>query len=366
MNEFGVIPQEDSSNPTYYSRKIISTWIYFEEAHEGGVYSQVTGVSHTRRFHDVYRRCLITFFYSARSANPEAHLLLFTNKDIRLENGHINRKLLTVLEELKVEIVTLNYTYTPPLQQKLWRNQFFVLDILSYLAQNVDDNDLCLILDSDIVWSGNNRSPEFWEKLDRQNILTMTPIENRNEIINGLTIDELRSVASQVIMRELPNFQYIGGEFIALKGFLIRNLQTRIRENWNAYNVALGSMKMEYWEEAHFLSITFANLAETYGNGNDFIKRIWTSSFGYSNKKYHDHSLVLWHLPAEKRFGIHRLANSILRDGQFTWPIYGSEKWVQMAMSLGILGTSKPKYLLDISKYLIDEIVKAFEKRFTK
>ena len=342
--------------------KIISTWLYLEAPKEGGIYAQVPGLSHANRFFDVYRRCLLVFFVSARNANPDAELFLFSNRDITLSESKVNTALMETLKSLNVKCIVLEYSFRPPEEQKEWRNQFFVLDVIHYFASFVSDDDLCLVLDSDIVWSGSNSTKIFWDELSNQESLTMTPIKDTNEKINGTTINELKTISATLFGCIESKVDYAGGEFIGLKGNILKKIATVIEVNWCSYLKYLERGNIIHLEEAHFLSIIYGQLDIKFGSGNPYVRRIWTNRFQYSNRENNDFALVCWHIPAEKRFGIHRLSKLIMNQPTFYWPTYGSAEWKKIAKSLGVLSFSTKKDILDVFKSIKDKMFLIVEK----
>lgn len=336
-------------------KEIIATWLYLEGVGEDGIYPQVPGRSSTSTFHDIYKRCLVTFFTSARATNESAELFLFSNIDLNLGQRDFDRKILTLLKELRVSIIVLPYTFTPPHEQKMWRNQFFVIDVLKYLSTNLKEHDLCLILDSDIIWSGSTKTKELWKDLSYFGSLTMMPILDQNEMINGLSLTDLGRTAKLMGVLNPPQ-QYAGGEFIALRGDKIKQVYQSSEILWDKYISGVATREINLMEEAHFLSIVYASLKFSFGNGDKYIKRIWTQAFHYSNRDISDLDLALWHLPAEKRFGIRRIADKYIFGKSQGWPVPKSAEWIDLTYRLGLKRSFNSKLILDVYKSICDRI----------
>jgi len=338
--------------------KTISTWLYLEGIEEDGEYPQVPGRSSSRRFHRIYKRCLVTFFLSARRFNEDARLILFSNVDFRWSDSSFDKKLTSILQQIGVEFIVLSYTHIPPIEQKQWRNQFFVIDVLQHLSINVTNEDLVLIMDSDIIWSGDSRTQSFWDELRIEGSLTMLPIDDRLEKINGFNLEDLQEVSKLFGAKSKENIQYAGGELIGLRGDKLIQVSKAAEEYWSTYSSLLKSSKIKFIEEAHFLSTIYHNLGITFGNADQYIRRIWTQSFHYSNRRIHDYRLVCWHLPAEKRFGIRRTATKLMADTNVvTWPVHKSRKWHQFNSQLGINRNSIFKIILDTARSIQDRIL---------
>ena len=294
--------------------KIITTWLYLESTEEAGEYAQVSGDASSNEFQDIYRRCLITFFLTSRRHNPDSRLILFTNSIRNLKKTNIGGKVMQLLSHLNVEIIQIEYKYAPATEQKKWRNQFFVLDVIEYLTKNSNLEDLILILDSDIVWTGNGDNNAFWRTLRERGFLAIYPISNPNEDINGYSMQGLNNLASEIGYKSIHIHDYVGGEFIALRGDNLLLVFNQAMEVLNYFRKSKNYEQFEFIEEAHLLSITYTILNLTQNSANNFIRRIWTQIFHYQNRQIDDINLLLWHLPAEKKYGLRRLTNKILNQ----------------------------------------------------
>ncbi len=344
-------------------KEIIATWLYLEGVGEDGIYPQVPGRSSTSTFHDIYKRCLVTFFTSARATNESAELFLFSNIDLNLGQRDFDRKILNLLKKLRVSIIVLPYTFTPPHEQKMWRNQFFVMDVLKYFSNELKEADLCLILDSDIIWSGSTNTKKLWTDLSNFGSLTMTPILDNSELINGLTVKDLETTSKLMGILDPPR-QYAGGEFIALRGDKLSQVFHSIEILWDKYISYVSTGEMNFMEEAHFLSIIYASLQFPFGNGNRYVKRIWTQVLHYSNRDVSDRDLTLWHLPAEKRFGIRRIADKYISGKSQSWPEPNSGEWINLTYKLGLAKGFNSKLVLDVLQSVKDRVWKSLLLNF--
>lgn len=335
-------------------QKNIATWLYLEGIDENGTYPQVKGKSYTPKFHDIYKNCLVTFFLSAKKSNPDAAFFLFCNIDLISSTREIDVSLMTLFRELDVKFINLQFTFQPPEEQRKWRNQFYVLDILKYFSYEMNEKSSCVILDGDVIWSSAPATSKLWNELTEIGYLNMLPIKERDEVINGLSLDELAKLS-----RRLGNLnvdiQYAGGEFIALRGDYLKKVFQRSSYYWEAYKRYLLTSDSALIEEAHFLSIVYSSLGMKYGEGDKYIRRIWTQVFHYSNRQPRDIDLVCWHLPAEKRFGIRRTAQRFLNEGN-EWPSFESKHWQRMVRELALTRNSGRKILQDLSISIKDRI----------
>ena len=128
---------------------IIATWIYCDLDGEESIYPQVGGKSSTKNFQAVYWQCVATFFASSIRHNPSARHVVFTNETRLPKIDGLD--LAKFLGELCVEIHVLPLGHnTPKGYFGAWKNQFYVLDIINYINENMRFLSV-LLVDSDCV-----------------------------------------------------------------------------------------------------------------------------------------------------------------------------------------------------------------------
>lgn len=298
-------------------QKIISTWYFEQDLEFGGSYPQNSGPSHTEIFRDTYRRCIHIFFSSAKYSNPEAKLVLFLNCKWRTNASKVSREVLSSLNDLGVEIILIPFTFGKSLTNQLWKNQFFVLDVIKFAHANWSANNLLLILDSDIIWNPYVSSEKFWGELEEFGILTYEVPYTASENINGLTRQNLTTISKEIEQRITTTIPYLGGEFIAFDMAHIEMIFQRIDRDYQAHLLRISRGQISFTEEAHFLSHIFSVLDIPHRDASHFIKRIWTMFKKYRNSNVSDQSLLLLHLPAEKNYGIRRLYDSSISGRAF-------------------------------------------------
>jgi hypothetical protein len=133
-----------------------------------------------------------------------------------------------------------------------------------------------------------------------------------------------------------------------------------IKATWDRYILLLEKNEIRFIEEAHFLSLVYNQVGIKFGTGNLFVRRIWTQVLHFNNRTNSDSELVMWHLPAEKRFGIRRLADRYLKDQLLSWPTPGSSGMVMIRKELGIVRNSPKKKFLDLTRSFVDRFLLPF------
>lgn len=288
-------------------KKIISTWYFEQDIEFGGSYPQNSGPAHSEIFRDTYRRCIYVFFTSAAESNPDARLVLFLNCAWKTNSSKVSKQVEEGLIKLGVEIVVIPFTFNVNSSVSLWKNQFFVLDIIKFAYWNWSSQNLLLILDSDIIWNPKVNPDDFWATLSKFGLLTYEIHYPDFEIINGMSRNNLTIISEAIEPRNTGIIPYLGGEFIALDMINTEKVIQQIEKDWAVHLSRTSAGLPSFTEEAHFLSHIFSVLDLPCHNAEKFVKRIWTMFLKYKNVSHSDESLLLLHLPAEKNYGIRRL-----------------------------------------------------------
>lgn len=328
----------------------ISTWFYTQSKQEGGDYAQVRGDSSTEAFRDVYRRCLGVFFLSARKANPDAQLVLYLNKPWDVSSSKVALEVWQLLEYLKVSIEVIQYKHHPPASfSQSWRNQFFVLDVLAHLAAKIREHDCWMILDSDIVWSTRG-TERLWSELSTRGTSTYVVGYPRSKPVNGISVEGLRALAEKAFLDLAAPLEYSGGEFLGGNGASINDLRNKSESVWTALMAAHQTNHEIQFEEAHLLSLSYALLGVAPGGVDPYIRRLWTQPFKYQNVESKDAALALWHVPAEKKYGIRRLYVNVVQNYEGAL-LLEPERWVRKCQGqLGIPSNSISKVARDAGR----------------
>jgi hypothetical protein len=131
--------------------------------------------------------------------------------------------------------------------------------------------------------------------------------------INGLSRRAMTALAVDLGldtrgMRALP---YSGGELVGLSARVTDELSTIARQVWPRVVEYFEEGRIAGMDEAHLLSMVYSHLGVRTGDANAFIRRLWTQPFRTRNVAPEDVNLALWHVPAEKRYGLRRLFDRV-------------------------------------------------------
>lgn len=330
--------------------KWITTWFYTQSHSEGGAYAQVSGDSSTEEFRDVYRRCLAVFFQSARRANPEARLTLYLNEPWDSSASDVALRVGEILRSLAVHTKVITYEHRPPSTfSKSWRNQFFVLDVLEDLAGSVEPADVWLVLDSDIVWSGIS-TEEMWNTLASEGLSTYEVGYAPEKLVNGLSVQSLGELGRVLELEKSTALNYSGGEFIGGRGDMLPELSKEAHNTWSSLMAFHANDNKIQFEEAHLLSLAYSTLGIVPGGMNPFTRRLWTQPFKVKNVKPSDRTLTLWHVPAEKKYGIRRMYRRLTTSDPTAYISMSDIDWESFCQrELGIPKNSIVKVARDVT-----------------
>lgn len=249
-----------------------------------------------------YWRCISLLFESSRRLNPNSRFILFLNQLPPALVEHVDLKRL--FQQLKVEIVHFPHiTRPPPDYYKAWATQFIEIDILEWLAKNVNSDDSVFILDSDIIMN-KKISIDLISCLQASKALVYTLDYPVDRAVSGLSRREMLQVAYSINPAfPADEFKYSGGEFLCLLGSEIPRFAARSREVYEHCLKLHVAGRPKFNEEAQLFSLVNQEFGYPVYSANTFVKRIWTDRSSFCNVDGSEGELIFWHLPAEKKRG---------------------------------------------------------------
>lgn len=344
------------------SNLIIGVGMCSDAEGEESQYPQVGGVSSSASFLDVYWRCVALFFASSSRHNPDARHRLFVNRPGIPDIGQF--KTGAFLENLGVEVVVVPFTYAPPPgYYGAWRSTFYLLDIIKHLGAVSRPGEQYIITDSDCLFIKNARS--MAQAIERHGLLTYDTQFPPEEDANGLSRLGLRALYEELdghILSETPG--YCGGDIFAGTSAVIQWFAAAIDPIWNKSLERHARHETHFNTEEHFLSYLAHNLGYAVGTANPFMSRIWTGR-KYKTAKSSDFDLTLWHLPAEKKYGLRRLFYAMTQPDSRFWTVPPGVEFARyVAGYVGIPKSSLMKRSHDVFDAVLWQIAdKAAPKR---
>jgi len=298
----------------------IITWMYSSPKGEQFVHTQVGKRSSDLNYQAYYWRCVFLLFESSARLNNGARHILFVNQ---FPPGYIDGVDIGMLiRQFRVEVVFFEtLTLSPSDYYGAWNTQFIVLDVLDWVAAHCPPGEAVFILDSDIVFV-KPINQQLLTDLRAKRALLYSLDLGEDYVNNGLTPAELLEVSRELDPHfPASSFVYSGGEFICILGSEARTVASMAREIYRRCLERHKKGQKKFNEEAHLLSFVYQSLGYENYSANNVVKRIWTDRSVEANVTGDEASLIMWHLPAEKKNGFVRLFRSFVRVGdQYTLP----------------------------------------------
>ncbi len=172
-----------------------------------------------------------------------------------------------------------------------------------------------------------------------------------DEVQHGLTRRDMRGIYEELLGAPVDAVPvYAGGEVFAATGDATRRIEAELRPLWNVLMDRFHRGASKFNEEAQSLSFLYHKLGYASGTANPFIRRIWTSLFAYHTARPEDLDLAIWHLPAEKRYGIRRLFEEVLNPSSQFWAVpVGNLFRAYLGQRLGVPRRTPEKVLRDLA-----------------
>jgi hypothetical protein len=330
---------------------IIATWLVADTPADQTDYPQVPGNSATIAFQAIYWRCVVCFFATSVKMQVPARRILFTNvESVPAVDGY---DLNTVLSDLGVEVIYLPITHR--LRRSAvasWGNQFYILDIIHEAAKRLQFESF-IVLDSDCVWV--RPAEDFLGDLVRFGVLTLDLAHREDELINGISRQDLRQVAQVLSGKPVTHVpHYVCGEIFACSRERIDEVRGHAARLWNMVkddpNPALR-------EEAHLLSVVYDVMNVPPGGADAHIKRMWTA-FHWNNVTSEDiaSGRCLWHLPYEKRDGFADLFAEVTHPGSHFWRLPNTQIPAYMAGIMGLPRRGPVKWARNVTARIREKL----------
>lgn len=282
---------------------ILATWICIDNADNASYFPSSKGSSNDAKIQEIYWRCLAACMYTARKFNPTLRLVVFSNSNKLPKINDVD--FVDLFKKLEIEFYTTPFEYQTPMgYYNNWRNQFYEFSIFKYISSNqlFKDEDAFVLLDSDCIITGE-LSPLFKLVVEKKCISYI--IDYRHDYkINGLTRVEMKSIFEKIQESNMENIpDYHAGEIYAATIETTKKLMSTFYPTWDVLINFHQADLPRLHEEAHVLSYLFFKIGCKGGEANKYIKRMWTDPTSYRNIQNGDEKYLIWHLPAEKRFG---------------------------------------------------------------
>lgn len=289
----------------------ICTWLCADEKGEESRFPQTGKLSSSQSHQDIYWRCLILFFITSKRFNKTEKHVLFTNvKRLPVVDG---RRMSAVLEALEVEVIVTDFKYkTPKGYYGSFQNQFYEFSILEQIATSEKkDQDLYLVLDSDCIFL--KPVQDLFAEAALSGFISFEDHVAPDYVINGLSRNDMKAIYQELMQKQLDETpSYHLGEFLLCSVENIKRFYADFLQLWPQLLQRHMAGIRKFNEEAHTLSYLYFRNGFRASVSDQYMKRIWTNPLFYRNVEPSDAELSIWHLPAEKTFGLFRLYDLFL------------------------------------------------------
>ncbi|WP_316809988.1 hypothetical protein [Pedobacter heparinus] len=284
----------------------ICTWLCADEVGEESIYPQTGEKSSGKKHQQIYWRCVLLFYATSRRFNRSQKHLLFTNVKLLPIVDEISVQVM--LKDMNVEVIHTDFKYkTPKGYFNLFQNQFYEFSILEYIIQhNNNQEDQYLILDSDCIFTKS--VADLFEEAKPAGFISFEDACTTELVIHGLSrinMKHLYEDLSGASVNEIPGYHL--GEFFLANVKNIRLIFKGFKELWPELMRRHEAGLPKFNEEAQTLSYLYYKNGFKSSTKTHYLKRIWTNPVFYRNVETSDTEVSIWHLPAEKTFGLARL-----------------------------------------------------------
>lgn len=289
------------------------TWMYSPSAEQNIVHHQ-TGKSNLQETQNLYWRCVFCLFESSHRNNKDTFKhLLYVNKMPPATIDGIST--VDLIRTFNIDVRMIDERSLPPKgYYKAWSSQFVLLDILRQMQQFVESHDRVVILDSDVIFSKPVQQ-DFFNDIDKYNSLLYTIDYPVQRSVNGVSLEELRTMVTELSPENTNSLYCEGGELICFKGAILSRLLNTVNAGyqWSLARFEKGLQKFN--TEEHLFSYSYWKLGLQPFTGNKYLKRMWTDLSSAVNLEPGDERRMLWHLPAEKKHGFVRYFRLMGKNG---------------------------------------------------
>lgn len=238
---------------------------------------------------------------SAKITNPDCEIALVANHPIPDKFEHL-------FSEHGIKIVSVPFdNYRVPDTFK-WELAFYKLKVIEYMAEQAE-YDFYLGVDTDTYFSGY--LDELWEECS-SNLPVLYPLAASP---NEPTRKYIRENYKKIFGKDEPIIQ-IGGEFLAGSLQAFQKLADQNRFIYNTIREKDFPISTDSGDEA-LLSMSASNFS--FLPALPYVRRYWGRKAYYNVDSAWDH-IPIWHLPAEKNYGLDIMYRYIIKKGRLPAP----------------------------------------------
>lgn len=282
---------------------------------------QNAGVKNVDDAMDVYIKNAIVSLASAKIHNPDAVCIL--NCNFEVSSG-----LKAVAEKAGIRMDQVPFGKYESKEEFPWAITQYKFDSMAHVLEVMKDSDCMVLLDTDTVCVRN--MDELFEEAEHALVLYGINHGYQQEKRQNMIFNYKELYGS-----ECGNLVHYGGELFAGSRTMLQELLEHCDE---VIRKARAQEGLRDWDDEHVLSIAAEHFMKqaVYPAGS-YICRYWTNQFYLVSTNYHYDPVNIWHLPAEKNYGLLVLYDYFEKHGSFP-------EVKKMAKIMGLPGTGYKKW----------------------
>ena len=305
---------------------------------------QMSSVQNVDIAMEIYLKNAFVCLSSVSINNPDVETLLFVDFEL-------GEKWQKCFESNGIRVINNPFGEFSINEEFHWDIAQYKYDTMKAMCALMQENDTVAILDTDVVCVGSldNIFEEAKYRLCLYDVQHSLDARDRKSIVN----DYLKIYTDQTYGIPI----HYGGEFI---GANKRDLERFLKEVAEVVRLGNSTEGLVNFNDEHITSIAADNLKKRgvlINNANAYIYRYWTGhsfrgeKFYLTSTNYCYNPVVLWHLPDEKRLGVLRVYDYLIRHGRLP-------RTEQMARWFGFPKTSRTHKIRYVLTRIVDKLKK--------
>ncbi|WP_243495578.1 hypothetical protein [Priestia aryabhattai] len=254
-----------------------------------------------------------------------------------ITNNKLPEKYNKYFEENGIKILRVPFTHFLMPSQFVWSNAFYKLNALNYVINNLE-YDYYLELDTDTYVPRNLN--DLWSECEYDNLLLYNTKHKASHPVRKAIMEDYEK-----IFRKKSNVQQWGGEFICGNKQVLKLFLDKLQEVYNSIATAGFNVDTNSGDE---MLISIAAKSMNILDSGAYIERYWTQRFYLSSTNWANDYVLIWHLPAEKKYGMIELYDYYEKKRKFP-SITNTRKMLNLPSTKHF---SKRKFKIYISKFL--------------
>lgn len=248
---------------------------------------------------EIYIKNIFVSLNSAREQNPNIDVMLITNSNLPSQYEDLFRK-----HGIKITIIDFTEFQMP--NDFIWSYAFYKLNALNFAINNLNYK-YYLLLDTDTYFARN--IDNLWTELEyNQLMLFNTKHKIDHSVRSSINKD------FNFLFDTQCNLEHLGGEMIGGNKKVLSQFITELRDVYEKVKETGFKIDKNAGDEL-FISIAARNMSLIQGGA--YLERYWTQRFYLCSTNWKNDHVCIWHLPAEKRFGMIKLFDIYIKRGRF-------------------------------------------------